>query len=144
MNKKNPFKISICNELFQGWPIEKVFEYVAKLGYDGVEISPFTLADSVTEISTKRRNAIRRAAEDNGIEIVGLHWLLVKPEGLYINHPDEYIRIQTQEYIEPSSTSALTSEEKSLSTVLPTRGRSKKGGTPRIPGIMPSRRSRSP
>lgn len=93
-------KISICNELFQGWPIEKVFEYAAKLGYDGVEIAPFTLADSVTEISTKKRNAIRRAAEDNGIEIVGLHWLLVKPEGLYINHPDEYIRIQTQEYIE--------------------------------------------
>jgi len=100
MNKKNSLKISICNELFQGWPIERVFEYAARLGYDGVEISPFTLADSVTEISTKRRNAIRRAAEDNGIEIVGLHWLLVKPEGLYINHPDEYIRIQTQEYIE--------------------------------------------
>jgi sugar phosphate isomerase/epimerase len=100
MNKKNPFKISICNELFQGWPIERVFEYAARLGYDGVEIAPFTLSDSVTEISTKRRNAIRRAAEDNGIEIVGLHWLLVKPEGLYINHPDEFIRIQTQEYIE--------------------------------------------
>jgi len=100
MNKKNPLKTSICNELFQGWPIERVFEYAARLGYDGVEISPFTLADSVTEISTKRRNAIRRAAEDNGIEIVGLHWLLVKPEGLYINHPDEFIRIQTQEYIE--------------------------------------------
>jgi len=93
-------KISICNELFQGWPIERVFEYAARLGYDGVEIAPFTLADSVTEISTKRRNAIRRAAADNGIEIVGLHWLLVKPEGLYINHPDEFIRIQTQEYIE--------------------------------------------
>jgi sugar phosphate isomerase/epimerase len=34
------------------------------------------------------------------VEIVGLHWLLVKPEGLYINHPDEIIRIRTQEYIE--------------------------------------------
>lgn len=100
MSRKIPFKISICNELFQGWPIEKVFEYAAKLGYDGVEISPFTLADSVTEILPKRRNAIRRAAEDNGIEIVGLHWLLVKPEGLYINHPDEFIRIKTQEYME--------------------------------------------
>ncbi len=93
-------KISVCNELFQGWPIEKIFEYAAKLGYEGVEIAPFTLADSVTEISPKRRNAIRRAAEKNGIEIVGLHWLLLKPEGLYINHPDELIRIQTQEYIE--------------------------------------------
>jgi sugar phosphate isomerase/epimerase len=93
-------KIAICNELFQGWPIEKVFEYAAQLGYDGVEIAPFTLADSVTEISPTRRKAIRRAAESNGVEIVGLHWLLVKPEGLYINHPDEIIRIRTQEYIE--------------------------------------------
>lgn len=100
MSEGISIKFSICNELFQGWPIEKVFEYAAKLGYQGVEIAPFTLADSVTEISSKRREAIRRAAEENGIEIVGLHWLLVKPEGLYINHPDEFIRIQTQEYIE--------------------------------------------
>jgi D-psicose/D-tagatose/L-ribulose 3-epimerase len=93
-------KISICNELFQGWPIEKVFQYAAQLGYDGVEIAPFTLADSVTEISPAKRIAIRHAAEKAGVEIVGLHWLLVKPEGLYINHPDEIIRIRTQEYIE--------------------------------------------
>jgi sugar phosphate isomerase/epimerase len=93
-------KIAICNELFQGWPIEKVFDYAAQLGYDGVEIAPFTLGDSVTEISPSRRKAIRRAAEKSGVEIVGLHWLLVKPEGLYINHPDEIIRIRTQEYIE--------------------------------------------
>ncbi|RPJ09133.1 MAG: sugar phosphate isomerase/epimerase [Deltaproteobacteria bacterium] len=93
-------KTAICNELFQGWPIERVFEYAARLGYDGVEIAPFTLADSVTEISSRRRKEIRLAAEKNGIEIVGLHWLLAKPEGLYINHPDEIIRIRTQEYIE--------------------------------------------
>lgn len=93
-------KISICNELFRDWPLEKVFDYAAELGYDGVEVAPFTLADSVTEISASKRKAIRRAAENSGIEIVGLHWLLVKPEGLYINHPDEFIRIKTQEYME--------------------------------------------
>jgi sugar phosphate isomerase/epimerase len=100
VNKEITMKIAICNELFQGWPIEKVFQYAAQLGYDGVEIAPFTLADSVTEISPARRKAIRRAAESHGVEIVGLHWLLAKPEGLYINHPDEIIRIRTQEYIE--------------------------------------------
>jgi len=100
MGKKSPIKISICNELFQGWPIEKVFQYAAQLGYDGVEIAPYTLADSVTEIPPKRRKAIRQAAEEVGVEIVGLHWLLAKPEGLYINHPDEIIRIRTQEYME--------------------------------------------
>jgi sugar phosphate isomerase/epimerase len=93
-------KISICNELFQGWSIERVFDYAAQLGYDGVEISPFTLADSVLDVSPKRREAIRHAAEKSGVKIVGLHWLLVKPEGLYVNHPDEIIRIRTQEYIE--------------------------------------------
>ena len=41
-------KFAICNEIFQGWKIEAVFEYAAKLGYDGVEIAPFTIADSVT------------------------------------------------------------------------------------------------
>jgi sugar phosphate isomerase/epimerase len=93
-------KISLCSELFQGWPIERVFEYSAQLGYDGVEIAPYALADSVSDISLSRRRAIRRAAEKSGIEIVGLHWLLVKPEGLSINHPDEIIRIRTQEYME--------------------------------------------
>ena len=100
MAKKNSIKISICNELFQGWPIEKVFEYAAQLGYDGVESAPYTLADSVTEITPKRRKAIHQAADENAIEVVGLHWLLAKPEGLYVNHPDEIIRIKTQEYIE--------------------------------------------
>ena len=93
-------KISICNELFRGWPMDRIFSYAAQLGYDGIEIAPYTLADSVTEISHEKRRTIRRAAEENGIEIIGLHWLLVKPEGLYINHPDEFIRIKTQEYIE--------------------------------------------
>lgn len=92
-------KISVCNELFEGWPIEKVFEYAAGLGYDGVEIAPYTLADSVRKISPKRRRAIRQAAETWGVEIVGLHWLLVKPKGLSINHPDEAIRTRTREYI---------------------------------------------
>ncbi len=93
-------RLSICNELFEGWPIEKVFDYVAELGYDGVEISPFTVADSVIDVSPRKRERIRQAAERSGVEIVGLHWLLAKPEGLYINHPDEIIRIRTQEYIE--------------------------------------------
>lgn len=93
-------KIAICNELFRGWTIERVFQYVAEIGYDGLEIAPFTLADSVTEISQERRREIRRAAEASGIEIVGLHWLLVKPEGLYLNHPDQTIRRRTREYME--------------------------------------------
>ncbi len=93
-------KYSICNELFENWAIEDVFRVAAEIGYDGVEIAPFTLADSVEDIPQQRRREIVRSAHSCGVDIVGLHWLLVRPEGLYINHPDEIIRIRTQEYME--------------------------------------------
>ena len=91
-------KISACNEFFENWEIERVFEYAAEIGYDGVELAPFTLASSVEDIPSGRRDEIRRAAERSGVEIVGLHWLLVSPEGLYMNHPDEKIRLATRDY----------------------------------------------
>ena len=93
-------KFSVCSELFENWPIEKVFETAAELGYDGVEIAPFTLVDSVEEVSGGRRKEIVQAARDAGVEIVGLHWLLVKPPGMYINHPDEAIRRRTRDYLD--------------------------------------------
>ncbi|MBI4553626.1 MAG: sugar phosphate isomerase/epimerase [Candidatus Latescibacteria bacterium] len=92
-------KLAICNELFQNWPINDVFRRVAEIGYAGVELAPFTFAESVNDISPARRTAIRRQAEANGLEITGLHWLLVSPKGLYLNHPDEAIRSRTQQYL---------------------------------------------
>ena len=91
-------KLCICNEMFENWEIEDVFECAAKLGYKAVEIDPFTLADDVRDISTTERDKIKKAAEDSDIEIAGLHWLLVSPKGLYVNHPDSEIRQQTLEY----------------------------------------------
>jgi len=91
-------KFATCNEYFEGWELETVFDYAAKIGYDGVEIAPFTLAPSVDEISAGRRQEVCRAAAQAGIEIVGLHWLLVSPEGLYVNHPDAAIRNRTRDY----------------------------------------------
>src|SRR5258707_9328314 len=91
-------KFAICNEIFKGWKLEKIFEHAASLGYEGVEIAPFTIADSVEAISASERRNIREMAARSRIEIVGLHWLLVKPEGLYINHPDDGIRERTARY----------------------------------------------
>jgi sugar phosphate isomerase/epimerase len=91
-------KFAICNEIFQGWKIEDVLAHAAGLGYQGVEVAPFTLANSVSDISPRERQRIRDAAKTNGIQIAGIHWVLVKPEGLYINHPDTAIRKRTADY----------------------------------------------
>ncbi len=91
-------KFAICNEIFRDWKIEDVFAYAARIGYDGVEISPFTLANSVTDVSAKERQRIREAAARSGIAIAGIHWVLVKPEGLYINHTDAATRERTAQY----------------------------------------------
>jgi len=91
-------KFAICNEIFRGWKTEDVFEYAAKTGYDGVEIAPFTLANSVTDISAEARRQLRDAAARNRIQIAGIHWVLVKPEGLYINHPERSTRERTAKY----------------------------------------------
>ena len=92
-------KLAVCNEFFEGWEIGRVFDYAAQIGCDGVEIAPFTLAESVQGISSGSRRDIRRAAEAAGVEIVGLHWLLVTPAGLYINHPDRQVWQRTQDYV---------------------------------------------
>ena len=91
-------KFGICNEIFQGWKLPEVFAYAARLGYDGVEIAPFTLANSVTEISSAERKALGDQAARNGLEVAGIHWVLVKPEGLYLNHPDAGVRERTANY----------------------------------------------
>ena len=91
-------KFGICNEIFRGWKLDDTLAYAARLGYHGVEIAPFTLANSVTDISPSARRKIREAADGNQIEIAGIHWVLVKPEGLYINHVDSAIRERTADY----------------------------------------------
>ena len=91
-------KFAICNEIYQGWKLEDAMAHAAQLGYAGVEIAPFTLANKVTDISAAERQLIRERALRNNIAIVGLHWLLVKPEGLYLNHTDAGIRERTAKY----------------------------------------------
>ena len=91
-------KFAICNELFEGWAWGKVCDFVRALGYEGLEVAPFTLADSADRVTPQRRVELRRAAESRGVEVLGLHWLLVKPPGLYITHPDPAVRKQTADY----------------------------------------------
>lgn len=92
-------KFAICNETFQGWDWEPTCRFVAETGYEGIEIAPFTLAEDVRQIDEARRTEIRLAAERAGLEIVGLHWLLISPKGLSVTTPDDEVRRRTGEYV---------------------------------------------
>jgi len=71
-------KFGICNEIFYQslaapWTLEAAMVYAAKVGYDGIELAPFTLAKKVTDISALERERIREKARKAGIAISGIH-----------------------------------------------------------------------
>jgi D-psicose/D-tagatose/L-ribulose 3-epimerase len=90
-------RIALCNEVLAGMPLERQCEYAAGLGYDGLEIAPFTLDASPEKISTAEAAKIRRVVEASGLVVTGLHWLLVKPDGLSLTDPDASVRGRTIE-----------------------------------------------
>jgi sugar phosphate isomerase/epimerase len=60
-----------------------------------VEVAPFTLAENpamLTEEDAARFGETARAA---GLEVVGLHWLLVQPPGFHLTVPDDAVRRAT-------------------------------------------------
>ena len=92
-------RYAICNETFEGWDHARVCRFVAEVGYQGLELAPFTLAPRITDVSAERRRTLRRQAEDCGVQLIGLHWLLAKTEGLQVTAPDEAVRRRTADYL---------------------------------------------
>jgi D-psicose/D-tagatose/L-ribulose 3-epimerase len=90
-------RIALCNEVLGGMPLQRQCEYAAALGYDGLEIAPFTLSHSPEKISTADAAKIRATVEASGLVVTGLHWLLVKPDGLSLTDPDAAVRALTLE-----------------------------------------------
>jgi D-psicose/D-tagatose/L-ribulose 3-epimerase len=88
-------RIALCNEVLGGMSLERQCEYAARLGYDGLEIAPFTLSDAPEKIATAEAAKIRATVEASGLAVTGLHWLLVKPEGLSLTDPDATVRART-------------------------------------------------
>ena len=90
-------RIALCNEVIAPMPFPQQCEYAAKLGYDGLEIAPYTLSEEPHRMGAAQIAAARAAAEDAGIALTGLHWLLIKPAGLSISTKDEAARRKTIE-----------------------------------------------
>ena len=81
-------KFAICNETYQGWDFERTCAHVAETGYEGVEVAPFTLKEDPRDITEAEAEAFGETARRAGLELVGLHWLLVKPAWLSLNTTD--------------------------------------------------------
>jgi D-psicose/D-tagatose/L-ribulose 3-epimerase len=84
-------KLSLCNEVIRDLPFERQCELAAELGYEGLELAPFTLGEETYRMPAGGRAAIRGACANTGIAISGLHWLLVAPKELSITTPDRAV-----------------------------------------------------
>jgi D-psicose/D-tagatose/L-ribulose 3-epimerase len=90
----------LCNEVVRELEFAAQCDLAAALGYDGLEVAPFTLGPEPHLLSTGRRAEVRRAAADAGVRIGALHWLLVAPEGLSITSAEPRVRAATLDVIE--------------------------------------------
>jgi len=88
-------RIALCNEVIAPMPFPAQCVYAAKLGYDGLEVAPYTLSEEPQRLGSAQIAAARAAAEDAGVAVTGLHWLLVKPAGLSITARDAAVRKRT-------------------------------------------------
>ena len=88
-------RIALCNEVIRELPFFEQCELAAGLGYDGIELAPFTLGETPHLLPADDRAALRQVAEDNGLTIDSLHWLLVTPAGLSITSADDGMRGRT-------------------------------------------------
>ena len=93
-------KFGICSEIFKDWNDPgRAIDYVKSIGYDGIEIAPFTLAPYVTQISAQTRAELVKRAAAADLDILGIHWVFVGPEGVYLTHPDPAVRDFTAQYL---------------------------------------------
>jgi sugar phosphate isomerase/epimerase len=88
-------KLALCNEVVRDLAFEDQCALAKDLGYDGLEIAPFTLSDQPHRLPPAQRAELKTIARDHGIAITGLHWLLLKPDGLSITDPGPAIRAET-------------------------------------------------
>jgi sugar phosphate isomerase/epimerase len=94
-----PFRFAVCNELFQSMPFDEACRKVSGVGYKGLEIAPFTLAENPLDVSAVQRSAVTKTLHDEGLSFVGLHWILMAPAGLHVTTPDAALRRRSWEHV---------------------------------------------
>ena len=92
-------KFAICQEVFEDMSWEEQCQIISDTGYTGVEVAPFTISDDLASVSEDTLVGMANTAKNHGLQIIGLHWLLAKTEGLHLTSADENVRQATTEYL---------------------------------------------
>jgi sugar phosphate isomerase/epimerase len=88
-------EIALCNEMLRPLPFSSQCDLAARLGYDALELAPFTLAAEPHRLGGAEVSDLRRLIRDTGLGVAGLHWLLLSPPGLSITSADAEVRRAT-------------------------------------------------
>jgi len=100
-----PFRHSLCNEIFHPpgvasqYTFEQACRKIREIGYAGIEIAPFTLSEAPQSIPAAERAALRSTIANEGLEFVGLHWLMLSPKGLHVTTPDDELRERSWNHV---------------------------------------------
>ena len=81
-------KFSACNETFRSKSLDDALSFIGEIGFDAVEIAPWTLVDRGERPSEKRVEDVRKSAESAGLEVAGIHWVFGAESPFHITHPD--------------------------------------------------------
>jgi sugar phosphate isomerase/epimerase len=98
-NRTAMLRHAICNEIFEKAPFHETAKTVRKLGYEGLEIAPFTLAEDPSSLTADQRRQYRSILQSEGLVFAGLHWLMVSPPGLHVTTPDASLRERSWQHI---------------------------------------------
>lgn len=89
----------MCNEAFERRPFAESCKVLRSAGYTGIELAPFTLAEDPLALRAAQRRELRDIMASEGLEFVGLHWLLVVPFPIHVTTPDLALRERSWQYV---------------------------------------------
>jgi sugar phosphate isomerase/epimerase len=95
-----PFRYAMCNEAFDKRPFAEQCKVLRAAGYDGIELAPFTLGEDPLALRANQRQELRDTMAGEGLEFVGLHWLLVVPFPVHVTTPDLALRERSWKYVD--------------------------------------------
>jgi sugar phosphate isomerase/epimerase len=90
-------QVTLCNEVLRPMALGAQCAFARSVGYDGLEVAPFTLATDPTRMSGAEIAASRRIVEDHGLTVSSLHWLTMAPAGLDVTCLDAEVGAHTRD-----------------------------------------------